>query len=239
MAARIRLSSTTPFSIEHELWADRKGPSPICGIDEAGRGPLAGPVVICALTLEAEPPAGLIKDSKLLSPQQRQKAEQWLQKNASYAIVTIPTSLIENKNIYRATHDGMCRAWATLMLTSTSAKHVTTIVTDALPLTLAQSLRPPHLTSVMAPTHGEFHSLSVAAASILAKEFRDRLMRRYEELFPAHALGTHKGYGTARHRTSLITAGPTLIHRHSFTATFLKTKLSPRTDSSYTTPEIE
>lgn len=206
-----------PFYFEESIWKDKSRTSPICGFDEAGRGPLAGPVTVCALILKKEPPNGLIKDSKLMTAKSREKAHLWLKENAFYHVTFVSPWQIERNNIYHATRRAIRQAWWYVASNYPSVtSRITTLIIDALPLTFEKAYAPASVKEIASPTNGEYHSLSIAAASIVAKETRDTLMREYATLFPRVGFGQHKGYGTGAHIAFLEKNNATLIHRRGF-----------------------
>lgn len=187
----------------YEFLAREKGCSLVAGVDEAGRGPLAGPVVVAAVIL----PLGLflphLNDSKKLSAAVREELFSAIMESAvAVEIVSISESIIDEKNIYQATKQGMREAVAAL---EPQPQHV---LLDAVPLQLPMTSFP--------IVHGDAKSASIAAASIAAKVTRDRLMLKYDEEYPQYGFRKHKGYGTAEHLEALQKYGPCPIHRRSF-----------------------
>ncbi|MCK4499424.1 ribonuclease HII [Candidatus Babeliales bacterium] len=192
----------------------------VCGIDEVGRGALSGPLIVCAAILPIGTKYNFLKDSKLLTAKTRGVAYQWLQQHATFAIAAVPPRTIDSINIYQATLLAMRKAF--LGLQAQMQKHQTLkyVITDAMPfdqkLTLAE---------IQTFPKAESRSISVAAASIIAKEERDKLMATMERYFPAYKSSSHKGYGTAVHTKELIKNGQeSLIHRVTFVKTLLKNK---------------
>lgn len=185
----------------------------ICGLDEVGRGCLAGPVVTAAVILPIGKTHRLLKDSKLMTPEEREKAYGWIIKNCWYATGIVHHRLIDNKNVYHATLMGMKKALVHLMATA-PVKPVQ-IITDAMPLNLFDTAYKD------IPVHyfpfGERRSNSIAAASIVAKVTRDAMMRRMDTIFPGYLLASHKGYSTPPHKR-IIREGKQhlIIHRDSF-----------------------
>lgn len=198
------------FEFERALM--QRGVKRIAGVDEAGRGPLAGPVVAAAVSLPAEwiscgLPAEFagLNDSKQLTALQREGFFERLTANGAvqFAIARIDAETIDAINILQATHRAMNQALAQLR---PQPEHV---LVDGLPV---KSLRFPQ----MALVKGDARSFTIAAASVLAKVSRDRLMLEYDRRFPAYGFAAHKGYGTARHLAALAEHGPCAIHRRSF-----------------------
>jgi len=197
---------TPDFSRESDLHA--RGLQRIAGIDEAGRGAWAGPVVAAAVILPPDAPslAALhgLNDSKKLTPRRREALfEQILQTAVAVGVGVSAAGCIDSRGIVPATRRAMAQAVTRL------APEPDYLLIDALPL--------PH---IPLPQYAFFKadatSLSVAAASIVAKVTRDRLMVLLDAAFPGYGFARHKGYGTAAHRTALERLGPCKIHRHSF-----------------------
>ncbi len=195
---------------EQEAWAG--GFSCLAGVDEAGRGPLAGPVVAAAVIfdrefLEAEAEASLagLDDSKKLPAARREFFHDLLRacSRARIGVASASVEEIDTLNILRATHLAMARALAQL------APPPDLALVDGLPV---QGLPVPHRAIV----GGDAASLSIAAASVMAKVTRDRLMVEFAAEFPVYGFDHHKGYGTAEHLAALRRHGPCRIHRKTF-----------------------
>jgi ribonuclease HII len=192
--------------LSHEAGAGR-----VAGIDEAGRGPLAGPVVAAAVVFLRPPPralAGLIDDSKRLTPARREAAFAALREAAAAGVLecgigAASAAEIGVRNILRATHLAMARALGRL---------------PAAPdLALVDGNQPPPLPCpVRCIVGGDGLSLSIAAASILAKVVRDRAMARLDARWPAYGFARHAGYPTAGHLEALARIGPCPHHRRGF-----------------------
>lgn len=184
----------------------------VCGIDEVGRGCLAGPLVTAAVILPVGKSSPLLKDSKILSLKDRQKAFLWISKHCLYAIGIVNTRIIQQENIWHATQTAMKKALLNIL--AITKQHPSAILIDAMPLPL-------HDTAFATiPVHnfikGESKSSSIAAASIVAKVFRDNLMNKFDALFPGYQLSQHKGYATKVHKSCIKTIRHTLIHRPAF-----------------------
>jgi ribonuclease HII len=194
------------LSWEFEQAAAADGARVIAGIDEAGRGCLAGPVVAgaCVFLRREAWPAGL-NDSKQLSRAQRQRlyAELTVSGDLRWAVGVASVAEIDRVNILQATFLAMRRALEGLALT------VDLALIDG-------SQMPPLTVKMRGLVKGDGKAPSIAAASILAKETRDRMMEAAEKKFPGYEFARHKGYGTARHLAALERLGPCAIHRRTF-----------------------
>jgi ribonuclease HII len=198
------------FEFERALW--RQNVARIAGVDEAGRGPLAGPVVAAAAILPARwaetgLPAELagLNDSKQLTGAQRERYFAFLTACAEieFAIAQVDAATIDEINILQATHRAMNAALAQLQPLPPHA------LVDGRPV---KSLSVPQTAIVK----GDARSYSIAAASVLAKVTRDRLMREFHVQFPAYGFDEHKGYGTAKHLAAIEKHGACPIHRKTF-----------------------
>ena len=181
------------------------GVARIAGIDEAGRGALAGPVVAAAVVLPEKFRHKKLKDSKQLAPELRENIYEEIICNAeiAWAIGVVDHLEIDQINILRATHKAMRAAIVALI---GPPEHV---LIDGLPVS-------PFPFPQTAIVEGDCLSLSIAAASVIAKVTRDRMMRDFCARFPEYCFGQHKGYSTALHLTKLHEFGPCPIHRRSF-----------------------
>ncbi|MBI3961275.1 MAG: ribonuclease HII [Deinococcus sp.] len=184
-----------------EQAAQATGASRIAGIDEAGRGALAGPVVAAAVILSprGRPPW---RDSKQLDPQRRSELFQLLKESALIGIGSATAQEIDQLNILQATILAATRAVAAL------AEPPDYLITDVLRLPLPLPQNP--------VVRGDQRSYSVAAASIVAKVTRDRLMLEVDQRYPGYGFAAHKGYGTPEHLAALGRLGPCVEHRRSF-----------------------
>lgn len=181
----------------------------VCGIDEVGRSCFAGPVVAAAAILRPRAKHKLLKDSKVLTAEQRNIAYEWLMKNSSFAVGIMHHRIIDSRNIYQATLAAMKRALVQLL--SHTPQLPSIILIDAMPVSLAHMDIP-----VVYFVHGEHQSASIAAASIIAKVTRDVLMTRLDPVIPGYAFSNNKGYGTKAHRNGLDADGVSFMHRMSF-----------------------
>jgi ribonuclease HII len=205
-----RDSAIDRFEFERALIA--RGIRRVAGVDEAGRGPLAGPVTAAAVIFPREwilsgLPSSLtgLNDSKQLSPVQRERFFEFLTNESKvfWNVQTIPADVIDAINILQATHRAMNQALAALNPTPEHA------LVDGLPV---RSMTVPQTALVK----GDSRSFSIAAASVLAKVTRDRLMVDFDRQYPGYGFATHKGYGTAGHLAAMSRLGPCPIHRRSF-----------------------
>ena len=190
------------FRYEEEFYT--RGYRLIAGVDEAGRGPLAGPVVIAAVILSAKTTLEGLNDSKKLSAKQRDELYEKISRAAiaiTYEVVDV--DLIDRINIYQATLYGMYAVLRKLQPLPEVA------LIDAMPL---RDLKIPHMSIV----DGDALSASIAAASIIAKVERDRIMGKLDEVYPQYGFGKHKGYATPEHISALEKCGPCRVHRKSF-----------------------
>jgi ribonuclease HII len=177
----------------------------ICGVDEAGRGPWAGPVTAAAVILDPNAPISGLTDSKKISEKKRFALEPEIKAKAAYWFVAHASpDEIDTLNIREATFLAMQRAIAGIGITPS---HIL-IDGNALPQSLPATAE--------AIIKGDLKEPAISAASILAKTERDRLMAAYDQEFPAYGFAGHKGYGTAAHADALQRFGPCRIHRTSF-----------------------
>ena len=177
----------------------------VAGVDEAGRGPLAGPVVVAAVILDAARPIDGIGDSKALSETRRETLAPLIRERAvAWSVVSVEIDEIERLNILGATLAGMARALRTLAV----ATMLALIDGNRLP----KDLPCPARTIV----GGDASEAAIGAASILAKTARDALMREFDAIHPGYGFAQHKGYPTREHFAALERLGPCAIHRRSF-----------------------
>ncbi|MCI1721415.1 MAG: ribonuclease HII [Lachnospiraceae bacterium] len=181
----------------------------ICGIDEAGRGPLAGPVVAGAVVLPKDHLVLYLNDSKKLTPKKREELYEVIMSEAvSVGVGMASPKRIDEINILQATYEAMRQAVSQL-----------SVKPD---LFLNDAVTIPGIYTAQVPIiGGDGKSVSIAAASIIAKVTRDRLMLEYDEMFPQYGFAKHKGYGTAEHIEALKKYGPCPIHRSTFLTHFL------------------
>lgn len=196
--------------IEEEIYEKNKNINYICGIDEAGRGPLAGPVVVACVIMPKDSIIEGVNDSKKVSEKKREELyEKILDEAISYGIGIIDQEEIDKINILNATKEGLTKSLQELEVKPDL------ILVDA--LTKIDTLGTPY-TSII---KGDSKSYSIAAASIIAKVTRDRIMRQWDEIYPVYGFEKHKGYGTAAHIEAIKKYGLCSIHRKTFTKNFI------------------
>lgn len=182
----------------------------ICGIDEVGRGPFAGPVVACAVILPKDLDILYVNDSKKVTEKRRNMLyDELMEKAISVGIGMASPERIDEINILQATYEAMREAISKL---------------DPKPdLLLNDAVTIPGVDIQQVPIiKGDAKSVSIAAASIIAKVTRDRMMAEYDEIFPGYDFAGNKGYGTAAHREALKKIGPCPIHRRSYIHNYVK-----------------
>lgn len=194
--------------IEKDLY--QKGFEKICGIDEAGRGPLAGPVVIAGVIMPQNSMIEGVNDSKKVSEKKREKLYDIIIEEAiSYSVAIIGQDVIDEINILNATKQGVTKVVEELDIKPDL------IVVDALNHIDTKGI--PYESIIK----GDAKCYNIAAASILAKVTRDRIMREWDEIYPQYGFISHKGYGTAKHIAAIKEYGLCPIHRRSFTKNFV------------------
>lgn len=194
--------------LEYEQQMLKDGYKYIAGIDEAGRGPLAGPVVVASVIMPLDNPIDGINDSKKLSAKKRDMLYDKIVKQAlDLHVAIVSEKVIDDINILNATKQGMLECIEKL-------KKVDCVLIDAVKLNTD--------VKTVSIIHGDALSYSIAAASIVAKVTRDRLMLDYDKQYPQYNFAKHKGYGTAEHIKLLKEYGPCPIHRRSFIGNFVK-----------------
>lgn len=215
----------------HERKLRAVGFSAIAGIDEAGRGALAGPVVAAAVILPEKFRHKRLNDSKQLLPERREEIYQDLVRNSSitWSVGIVDSIEIDQINILRATHKAMRAAIEALAAPPDHA------LIDGLPVS-------PFPLPQTAIIDGDCYSLSIAAASVIAKVTRDMMMRDFCARFPEYCFSQHKGYGTELHLMKLHAHGPCPIHRRSFEPvaqplfSFARPAPHEMADANFTTP---
>ena len=185
----------------------------ICGVDEAGRGPLAGPVAAGACVMRPGQEILWLNDSKKLSEKKREELYEVITCEAlAWGVGLVSAQRIDEINILQATYEAMraaVRSVCVMLEEKGAGTQPDVLVNDAVTI--------PGITIAQAPVvKADAKCLSVAAASILAKVTRDRLMRTYDEMYPAYGFAKHKGYGTREHMEAIRQNGPCPIHRRTF-----------------------
>lgn len=200
---RMRLEDMRSFEHKYSTY------SLICGIDEAGRGPLAGPVVAGAVILPKDCEILYLNDSKKLSPAKREALyEEIMEKAEAVGVGMASPARIDEINILQATYEAMREAVYNLGVTPE--------------LLLNDAVTIPDVSIPQVPIiKGDAKSVSIAAASIIAKVTRDRLMVQYDEILPGYGFARHKGYGSKDHIEAIRRLGSTPIHRRTFIKNFL------------------
>ncbi len=187
-----------------------KGNKNICGIDEAGRGPLAGPVVVAGVIMPEDSMIEGVNDSKKVSEKKREKLYDIIINEAiSYSVAIIGQDVIDEINILNATKKGLTTVVEELDI------RPDLILVDA--LTNIDTKGVPYQSIIK----GDAKSYCIAAASIIAKVTRDRIMREWDSVYPQYGFIQHKGYGTAKHILAIKEFGLCPIHRRSFTKNFV------------------
>ncbi len=200
---KMRMLRKLRCGLRYEREARAAGATIIAGVDEVGRGALFGPVVAAAVILPAECRIRGLRDSKQLEVEDRERLARIVHTRAvAVAIEEVDAATIDRVNIYQASKLAMVRAVARLQ---PAADH---LLIDALRLDW-----PCRQTSII---YGDSLSLSIAAASVVAKVYRDRRMCEYHQQWPQYGLHSHKGYSTPEHKRALAEHGPTPLHRFSF-----------------------
>ena len=192
---------------EQELY---KGFKYICGIDEAGRGPLAGPVVVAGVIMPQDSMIEGVNDSKKVSEKKREKLYDLIINEAiSYSVAIIGQDIIDEINILNATKQGVTQVVEELDVKPNL------ILVDALTHIDTKGIQYDSIIK------GDAKCYNIAAASIIAKVTRDRIMREWDKVYPQYGFVNHKGYGTAKHIAALKEYGPCPIHRSTFIKHFV------------------
>lgn len=195
---RERLEAMRSFEHQYE------GYGAVCGIDEVGRGPLAGPVVAGAVILPSDCEILYLNDSKKLSEKKRELLyDEIMEKAVATGIGVISPARIDEINILQATYEAMRMAISNLKV------QPSVLLNDAVTIPLVEIPQVPII-------KGDAKSVSIAAASIIAKVTRDHMMVEYKEIYPGYSFASNKGYGSAQHIAALKELGPTPIHRRTF-----------------------
>jgi ribonuclease HII len=196
-------------SFEKQFWSANQF---VCGIDEVGRGCFGGPVVAGAVILPIGCRSRLLVDSKTLLEADLLKSYAWIVRKSWYAVAWSSSEAVDSVNIYEATKIAMRRALIQVALSA--GKIPSCVLVDAVPLDITGifSTQP----GLIHAPKGESWSCSIAAASIVAKVTRDRIVSRLDAVIPGFEFSRHKGYGTATHQKHILELGPSLVHRTTF-----------------------
>ena len=202
-AAKLRLLKRLRCTLKYEKLAWSSGATLVAGVDEVGRGSLFGPVVAAAVILDSTYRIRGLRDSKLLLADRREVlAERIREHSIAWSVAAVDAARIDQINIYHASRVAMQEAVAQL---NPTADH---LLVDAMKLDCLLPQR--------AIIHGDALSASIAAASILAKVHRDRMIAEWDPVFPVYGLSSNKGYSTPKHLSALREHGPSPLHRQSF-----------------------
>jgi ribonuclease HII len=202
-AAKLRLLKKLRCTLKFEKRAWATGAELIAGVDEVGRGSLFGPVVAAAVILDPTYRIRGLRDSKLLPAERREKlALQIREHSIAWAIAAVDSARIDQINIYHASRLAMLRAVRQL------SPQATYLLIDAMKIDCDLPQQP--------IIHGDALSISIAAASIIAKVERDRMISAWDPVFPMYHLASNKGYSTPKHLAALREHGPSPLHRQSF-----------------------
>ncbi len=206
--------------IEEELYSE-KGLNAIAGIDEAGRGPLAGPVVVASALMPRNSMIEGVNDSKKISEKKRELLyEQITSEAISFGVGIVSQKEIDEINILQATKKGLTEAIKDMEQKLALKPELGIVKPDAIlvdALTKIDTDGIPYKSII----HGDAVSYSIASASIIAKVTRDRIMKQWDEIYPQYGFAKHKGYGTAAHIKAIKEFGPCPLHRNSFIKNFV------------------
>lgn len=185
-----------------------QGAKYICGVDEVGRGPLAGPVTVCAVIMDLDKIVDGVDDSKKLSEKKREKLfEPIVNAAIAKSVVSLDNEYIDKVNILNATKDAMKRAIESLDV------RPDVVLVDAVNLDI------PYKTHAI--IKGDALSYSIGCASIIAKVTRDGFMKQLDEVYPGYGFASNKGYGSAQHIAAIKEKGPCPVHRRTFIKNFI------------------
>ena len=202
-ALKLRLLKRLRCTLKYEKIAWGSGAKLVAGVDEVGRGSLFGPVVAAAVVLDPCYRIRGLRDSKLLLAERREVLDQRIREHAlTWAIAAVDAARIDQINIYHASRLAMHEAVAQL---NPQADHL-----------LVDAMRLDHEVPQQRIIHGDALSVSIAAASIIAKVHRDRMISQWDPVFPVYGLASNKGYSTPKHLAALRQHGPSPLHRQSF-----------------------
>ena len=215
LSASLEKLQTNNARFEESLWFNG---AYLCGIDEVGRGAFVGPVVTAAVVLYPFSYHQLLVDSKILPENKRAEVAFWIMKNSWYSFGMADHHEIDTLGIYGATQNAMLRAFYGVCM-QPGASVIKKVIVDAMPLVLPYNL--PYQPTMEAYNYAETISISVAAASIIAKVKRDQMLSRWGSIYKDYNFESHKGYGTQAHQDAIALYGPTSVHRKTFIKKFL------------------
>jgi ribonuclease HII len=202
-ALKLRLLKRLRCTLKYEKLAWGSGAKLVAGVDEVGRGSLFGPVVAAAVILDPYYRIRGLRDSKLLLAERREVLDKRIREHAvAWAVAAVDAARIDQINIYHASRLAMHEA---VSLLSPAADHL-----------LVDAMRLDHEVPQQKIIHGDALSVSIAAASIIAKVHRDRMISEWDPVFPVYGLASNKGYSTPKHLAALREHGPSPLHRQSF-----------------------
>lgn len=205
------------ISFLYENEASSAGFRFVIGVDEAGRGPLAGPVVACAVLLKNKKFLSRIDDSKKITSRQREAAFHEIHQNAYVGVGVVSEIVIDTINIVEATYQAMAMAVSRIIETLPSSRITqSSFHKKVLLLVDGNSFKSSLPYSYKTVVDGDCLCMSIACASIVAKVTRDRILDAYDQVFPQYGFKQHKGYGTEEHREAIKRFGPSLIHRKTY-----------------------
>ena len=208
-ALKLRKIKRLKCSIKFEKLAWASGAQLVAGVDEVGRGSLFGPVVAAAVILEPSYRVKGLRDSKLLDADTREELDKRIREHAvAIGIAAVDANDIDELNIYHASRLAMCRA---VMQLNPAPDHL-----------LIDAMRIDHDCPQTKIIYGDAQSISIAAASIVAKVYRDAMFTQWEEQYPGYDLRSNKGYRSPKHIAALRDLGPTELHRRSFAPAWSK-----------------
>jgi ribonuclease HII len=229
-AAKLRLLKRLKCTLKFEKMAWENGAKYVAGVDEVGRGSLFGPVVAAACILDPAYRIRGLRDSKLLTREEREKLYVKIREHSiAYAVAAVDAARIDQINIY----------WASRLAMKEAVERLT-LCPDHL---LIDAMRIDHACTQTKIIHGDALSASIAAASIVAKVERDAMVSRWDPVYPVYSLASNKGYSTPKHIAALREHGPSPLHRQSFapvwTASAPQEVLSFMLDEEQETEQVE
>ncbi len=202
--------------LDYEIKARAEGFQYVIGVDEAGRGPLAGPVVASAVALQTHEFQNTISDSKKLTPKKRELSFKEIYDNAYVGVGIINEIIIDELNILQATYLAMNHAIESCIKRIVEETQAECFASDVLVVIDGNQFKTTLPYRYETVVKGDSKICSIACASIVAKVTRDRILDAYDQVLPEYGFAKHKGYGTKAHRAAIKEHGPSFIHRRSF-----------------------